>query len=56
MIFAPLLPLLFMTGGGAFGGILMVLGLAFIALTILLIVWLATDTHAGHNQYGPSPK
>lgn len=30
--------------------------LALIGLTILLIVWLATDSHSGPNRFGESPK
>ena len=56
LAFVPAVMLGFMMGSGGAGGIVTVLALAFVGLTILLIVWLATDSEPGDNRFGPNPK
>jgi uncharacterized membrane protein YhaH (DUF805 family) len=55
--FAPLILILIGALLGGYAFILMIAGgLGAFILSIVLIVWLATEGTAGENQYGPDPK
>ena len=51
-----ILMMLAMGASGSVGAIGVVLALVTLATCVLLIVWCATDSHPGDNQYGPNPK